>query len=425
MSDVRTPGSTSRGVKSLATAAEAGAHQREWFADLRRRVAAGEPFALLNADVPHEIFRTMDIPYAVGQWWASLVAAKQRSGHYLELVRRRGYPDYSEQYNAVTLGAAFDPEPEAGPWGGLPRPDIIVGDASGDVTRKIFDLWGREPGVTFYPLESAAENEVPVNWWELMPHRWEQAVGPARLDLLTAELENLVRFLETTTGRRFSETRFREVLALVNEQEEWNRKARDLIARARPAPLGVVDSIPSVMLPQWHRGTEWARDIARRFYEEVRERVDSGHAACPGERARLMWIGRGLWYDMGFYQRFQEEYGAVFVWSMYLAVAADGYLRYGDDPMRALAARFAAFSDQLYTPPWSSEWYVKEARLHGIDGVVHLVSDDPRGSYFTARALEAAGFPVIEIHADNVDTRTFGDDVAAQVGRWLEDVVLT
>lgn len=115
-----------------------------------------------------------------------------------------------------------------------------------------------------------------------MPHRWEEAVGPARLDLLTAELENLVRFLETTTGRRFSETRFREVLALVNEQEEWNRKARDLIARARPAPLGVVDSIPSVMLPQWHRGTEWARDIARRFYEEVRERVDSGHAACPG-----------------------------------------------------------------------------------------------------------------------------------------------
>lgn len=106
-----------RSVKSLATAAEAGRHQREWFADLRRRVADGEPFALLNADVPHEIFRTMDIPYAVSQWWASLVAAKQRSGHYLELVRQRGYPDYSEQYNAVTLGSAFDPEPEAKPVG--------------------------------------------------------------------------------------------------------------------------------------------------------------------------------------------------------------------------------------------------------------------------------------------------------------------
>ncbi|MFC5819515.1 2-hydroxyacyl-CoA dehydratase family protein [Nonomuraea harbinensis] len=425
MPSVSKPAAATRGVKSLATAVEAARHQREWFAGLRRRVAAGEPFAVVNADVPHEIFRVMDIPYVVSQWWASVVAAKQRSAHYLEKVRERGYPDYSEQYNAVTLGSAFDPDPGAGPWGGLPRPSIVVGDASGDVTRKIFDIWGREPGVTFFPLESAAENEVPANWWELMPHRWEEAIGPARLDLLTAELENLVRFLETTTGRRFRESRFREVMALVNEQEKWNRKARDLIARTRPAPIGVTDSIPSVMLPQWHRGTEWARDAARRFYEEVRERADAGRAACPGERARLMWIGRGLWYDMGFYQRFQDEYGAVFVWSMYLAIAADGYIRYGGDPMRTLAARFAAFTDQLYTPPWSSEWYVKEARLHGIDGVVHLVSDDPRGSYFTARALEAAGIPVLDLRADNVDTRTYDDDaVAGRIGRWLEDVVL-
>ncbi len=414
-----------RAVKTLASAIEAARHQREWFADLQRRVAAGEPFAVVNADVPQEIFRTMDIPYVVSQWWASVVTAKQRSGHYLELLRQRGYPDHSEQYNAVSLGSAFDPDPSSGPWGGLPRPTLVVADASGDITRKIYDIWGREPGITGYTLESGAENEVPATWWDLMPHRWEQAIGPARLDLLTAELENLVAYLETTTGRVFRESRFREVMALVNEQEEWNRRTRDLIARTRPAPLSVVDGIPSVMLPQWHRGTEWGRDAARRFYEEVRDRVDNGVAACPGERARLMWIGRGLWYDMGFYQRFQDEYGAVFVWSMYLAIAADGYIRYGDDPMRALAARFAAFIDQLYTPPWSSEWYVKEARLHAIDGVVHLVSDDPRGGYFTTRALRAAGFPVIEIEADNVDTRTYDNTaVADRIAEWLKAEVL-
>ncbi|RAY15869.1 2-hydroxyacyl-CoA dehydratase [Actinomadura craniellae] len=412
-------------TRSLASAAAAGRYQREWFAGLRERVAAGEPLALVNADVPQEIFRAMDIPYVVSQWWASLVAAKQRSAHYLELVRERGYPDYTEQYNSLTLGAAFDPEPENGPWGGLPAPSLVVADATGDVTRKIFDLWGERPGTTFYALESAAENEVPVNWWDLMPHRWEEAVGTARLDLLTAELENLIRFLETTTGRVFSETRFREVMALVNEQEEWNRRARDLIARTRPVPLDVSEGIPAVMVPQWHRGTEWGRDAARSFYEEVRDRVAAGEAACPGERARLMWIGRGLWYDMDFYQRFQDEYGAVFVWSMYLAVAADGYLRYGGDPLRALAARFAAFGDQLYTPPWSAEWYVKEARLHGVDGVVHLVSDDPRGSYFTTRALETAGIPVIEIEADNVDARGYDpDSVATSIGTWLTETVL-
>jgi hypothetical protein len=80
-----------------------------------------------------------------------------------------------------------------------------------------------------------------------------------------------------------------------------------------------------------------------------------------------------------------------------------------------------AFSDQLYTPPWSAEWYVKEARHHGVDGVVHLVSDDARGSYFTTRALRAAGIPVLELHADNVDART-GDDLTARMSAWLDEL---
>ena len=81
----------------------------------------------------------------------------------------------------------------------------------------------------------------------------------------------------------------------------------------------------------------------------------------------------------------------MFVWSMYLAVAADAYLRYGDDPLRTLAARFAAFGEQINMPPWSAEWYVKEARHNRIDGVVHLVGDAFRGAPFITRALEDGG----------------------------------
>jgi 2-hydroxyglutaryl-CoA dehydratase D-component len=407
----------------LASAAEAKRYQRQWFDNLSAEARDGGPLALVNADAPQEIFRAMDIPYVVNQWWASIVAAKQRTGDHLELLREHGYPDYTEQYSSTSLASLFGPGDP--PWGGLPRPSIVLGETTGDVGRKIFDVMGQQDGITYYALESAAENDVPVNWWELMPHDWEKAIGSPRLDLMVSELDALVRFLEMTTGKRFSERRFAEVMALINEQEEWNRKTRDLIAATVPAPIGVTDGIPSVMIPQWHRGTEWARDAAHRFHDEVRERVDAGVAACPGERARLMWIGRGLWFDMGFYRHFEERYGAVFVWSMYLAIAADGYVRRGDDPMRALAARFAAFGDQLYTPPWSSEWYVKEARLHQVDGVVHLVSDDPRGGYFTTRALRDAGFPVYELHADNVDRRTYDETaVTGGIGTWLENDVV-
>ncbi|UJW30232.1 2-hydroxyacyl-CoA dehydratase family protein [Saccharothrix sp. AJ9571] len=407
----------------LPSAAAATAYQRQWFAELKDQVAAGTPLALVNADAPQEIFRAMGIPYVVNQWWASIVAAKQQTQEQLARLRERGYPDYTEQYSSTSLASAF--APDSGPWGGLPMPSIVLAETTGDASRKIFEVWAGQPGVTFYPLESAAADTVPSRWWELMPHRWEEAVGTDRLDLMTGELHGLIRFLETTTGRRFSERRFTEVMDLVNEQEEWNRRTRDLIAAARPCPIAVTDGIPAVMIPQWHRGTEWARDAAKALHDEVAARIAAGAAVCEDERARLMWIGRGLWFDLDFYRRFQDRYGAVFVWSMYLAIAADGYLRYGGDPVRALAARFAAFSDQLYTPPWSAEWYVHQARTHGADGVVHLVSDDARGSWATTRALRAAGVPVLELHADNVDARR--SDPAfldRSVGDWLEAEVL-
>jgi benzoyl-CoA reductase/2-hydroxyglutaryl-CoA dehydratase subunit BcrC/BadD/HgdB len=128
---------------------------------------------------------------------------------------------------------------------------------------------------------------------------------------------------------------------------------------------------------------------------------------------------------MGFYRHFEARYGAVFVWSMYLAVAADCYLRYGDDPLRTLAARFAAFGDQFNMPPWSSSWYLKEAQHNRIDGVVHLLGDALRGAPFITRALEEAGIPVCEIAAHNVDRRAWDDEaIKAQVSRFVETRIL-
>lgn len=52
-----------------------------------------------------------------------------------------------------------------------------------------------------------------------------------------------------------------------------------------------------VLIPQWHRGSDWARSHARRFRDEVSARVQRGAAVCPDERIRLMWIGDGLWEE--------------------------------------------------------------------------------------------------------------------------------
>src|SRR5690606_29958164 len=211
-------------------------------------------------------------------------------------------------------------------------------------------------------------------------------------------------------------------------QAEYNRKTRDLIAEADPAPVHVTDTIPAVMIPQWHRGTEWAVQVARSLYEEVRELADRSRHARDKKQVRLMWLGRGLWFNLDFYHYFEERYNAVFVWSIYLALAADAYARYGGDPLRALASRFAGMEDMLHMPPWNSEWYVREAKKNRIDGVVHLISNSctqsAGGAYFVKKALEDAGIPVLQLRADPVDARAWDDrQMIKLVEEFLENQV--
>jgi benzoyl-CoA reductase subunit B len=158
--------------------------------------------------------------------------------------------------------------------------------------------------------------------------------------------------------------------------------------------------------------------------------VDDGVAACPGECARLMWIGGGLWHDTAFYTAFEASHRAVFVWSMYLAFGPDGYIRYGlDDPMAALASRTASFNEYLHNPPWAAEWIVHQAREHRIDGALVLrprsMKPGATGRLFIERALEEAGIPVLPIEADVVDARGWDADGArASVRSFLDTRVL-
>lgn len=415
------PESTLRRRPELRCTREFARHQREWFADVRARALDGEPFAVLSADSPHEIYRAMDIPYVVLQWWSSVIAAKQRAPDYLRRLREAGYPDTSEQYNALPFGELLDDDPQRAPWGGLPAPTIIQTATSSDAMRQLFESWAQHSGARFFPLERSVDPrlEIGVRWWEEMPERWDEFVDRPRLDLLTEELTGLIAALEQTTGRRFSEARFHEAMRLANEQARHNQATRDLVAGTVPAPVSIADTMPAVMIPQWHRGSRWARDAAACLREEVAARAAAGQAACPGERIRLMWLGRGLWSSLGLYQALGERHQAVFVWSMYLGLAADGYRRElaGRDPLRALAARFVSVGDELRMPTWASAWHLEEARRHGIDGVVSLGEQDS----FSVRALEAAGIPVLSLRADNVDRRTWSEQqLLDEVGQFIE-----
>lgn len=399
--------------KQLQCTAAAGAFQKAWFSDLRRRVfEEKQPYALVQADVPFELFDLLDVPAVSNQWWAALIAAKRQAPAYLDAMEAEGYHRGLCRYCSLGFAATRYRAVQEPPWGGLPPPRLLCARLTCDCIQRVFTLWADELGAELFEIEHPGAADLHPRWWELSRHRWRELVEPHRMALVTANLEALVGTLEGISGRQLDRDALRQRLHAINQQEEIFDDVRRLIADAPQVPVRMTEQIANVMPTQWVRGTDWALSHARAFRDEVQVRVEAGVSACPNERARLMWVGAGLWHDTDFYTAFEVSHGAVFAWSMYLAFGPDGYIRYGlDDPMAALASRTASFNEYLHNPPWGPEWIVHQALTHRIDGAVVLrprsVPGSATGRLFIEAALEHAGVPVLALDADVVDARAW------------------
>jgi len=415
--------------KDLVSTARATAYQKAHVQQLREQVQSGEPYAICNADTPHEIFHAMDIPIVTNQWWAAYIAAKQLSSEYFDFLQSQGYRGNVCRYCSLGLACSMNPDKSRAPWGGLPKPSLLCARLTCDCIQRVFSLWAKEFDAPFFALEGPGWDNRDPRWFEKTRYEWETLYQPHRLDLMVAEMKDLIRLTEQRTGRVFSEAKLVDLMHRVNEQEELLADAGRLACETTPCPVAITDQMPNTMIPQWHRGSEWAVEHARAFRDEIAERVRQGQGVSNNERVRMMWIGAGLWHDPGFYNALEESHGAVFVWSMYLPFAGVGYPRYGlSDPLRALASRVAGMNEVLHLPPWMNTWMVSEAKRSKIDAALILV---PKGSKhsvsgikFTKHALEQAGVPVIDVWADMVDSREWSrEEFVGMVGKFLDERV--
>ncbi|UVO54388.1 2-hydroxyacyl-CoA dehydratase subunit D [Sphingomonas sp. SUN039] len=405
-----------RSRKDLACTADANAYQKAFGADLKRRVVDdGEPFAVVQADTPHEIFHAMDIPIVTNQWWSAYISAKQLSSRYFDVMAAKGYPANSCRYCSLGLACTLANDPATAPWGGLPTPTVLVARLTCDCIQHVFAQWAEALGTDFFPMEAPAWDVQDANWFAKSNRDWDEVFQPDRIALMVAEMRDLIVLLERKTERRFDEAKFMHLMEQINVQEGYIHEAAQLIGRTRPSPVSIADQMPNTMIPQWHRGSDWAVAHAKRFRDEVFARVAAGEAAASNERIRLMWIGAGVWHDPGFYQALEARLGAVFVWSMYMPFAGPQYIReLKGRPMDALASRICSMNEVLHLPPWMSGWMVAEAARCGIDAAIMLVPPDNRlsqsGTKLTAQALEAAGTPVLMLDADMVDAKKWDHD---------------
>ncbi|WP_338243447.1 2-hydroxyacyl-CoA dehydratase subunit D [Aurantiacibacter hainanensis] len=405
-----------RSRKTLACTSEATAFQKAFGKELKRRVVdEQEPYAIVQADTPHELFHAMDIPIITNQWWSAYISAKQLSGRYFDAMVKKGFPANSCKYCSLGLACTLADEPETAPWGGLPTPTVLVARLTCDCIQHVFGLWAKELDSEFYPMEAPAWEHKEEDWYAHSRDAWDRVYQPDRIDQMVSEMEDLIALLEERTGRKFDPARLERLMERINEQEGYIWEAAQAIGEARPCPVSIAEQMPNTMIPQWHRGSDWAVAHAKKFRDEVLDRIEKGLGAASNERLRLMWIGAGVWHDPGFYQALEEKLGAVFVWSMYMPFAGPAYIRdLKGKPMEALASRVASMNETLHLPPWMNGWMTSEAERCGIDAAVILLPPDNRlsqsGTNLTALSLEEAGVPVLRIDADMVDAENWDHD---------------
>lgn len=405
-----------RSRKTLVSTVEATAFQKTFGQELKRRVVDdGEPFVVAQADTPHEIFHAMDIPVIANQWWSAYISAKQLSARYFDAMVEAGYPSNSCKYCSLGLACTLANDPANAPWGGMPTPTVLVARLTCDCIQHVFAQWAEALGTDFFAMEAPAWEHKEEAWFTRSNRHWNEVYQRDRIALMVEECEDLIVLLERKTGRRFEIDKLTELMERINQQEGYLWEAAQAIGKARPCPVSIAEQMPNTMIPQWHRGSEWAVNHARKFRDEVLDMVERGVGASSNEKVRLMWIGAGLWHDPGFYQALEETLGAVFVWSMYLPFSGPQYVREVQGrPMEALASRICSINEVLHLPPWMNGWMVSEAERSGVDAAVVLLPPDNRlsqsGTKLTALSLEAAGVPVMMIDADMVDASNWDHD---------------
>jgi hypothetical protein len=198
-------------------------------------VDEAEPYAIVQADTPHEIFHAMDIPIITNQWWSAYISAKQLSGRYFDAMVEAGYPANSCKYCTLGFACTLANDPATAPWGGLPTPTVLVARLTCDCIQHVFAQWAEALGSEFFPMEAPAWEAKDPRWFAHAKGDWERVYQPDRIAHMVDEMADLIALLERKTGRRFDEAKFHYLMERINEQEGMIWEAAQAIGTARPS----------------------------------------------------------------------------------------------------------------------------------------------------------------------------------------------
>lgn len=358
-------------------------------------------------DSQDEIIRAFDIVPAWGESFAGVCAAKRDAEKYLQKAESDNFSRSLCTYATCTIGFDMTREelggkmPEGAPWGGMARPDMIIGSA-----QQLCDPRFKWPQATKHYYQ-----DVPVFVGNAYYPQFDPKVNHHDYEKLYVkymrdELMELVRFCEKHTGKKLDWGRLEELVDLTERTWDMFYDAYAL-RKAIPTPMDTGDAMNTMVPVTFNLATQEAYDFYKDLYDELQERINNKQGVAEEEKYRIVW-GAGLpsWFALGDFRYFNDK-GAVFpveVTYRNLEKIANLDLPKTNDPLERIAWRWVRY----YTH-WYDAAYKRPGSIPKVERVIEYLEDFKCDGVVFHSAFSCRSWHAGIIHQAQVLKKVYGD----------------
>lgn len=264
------------------------------------------------ADGQDEIMRAMDIVPAWGESFSGVCAAKRDAEKYLQKAESDNLSRSLCTYATCNIGFDMMREelggqmPEGAAWGGMGRPDMIIGSA-----QLLCDPRFKWPQATQHYLQDVPVFVGAMYYPPFDPGMDHHEQEKFYVKYAAEELRNCVKFCEKVTGKKMDWDRLEATVDL--SDKTWNLFIETYeLRKAFPTPMDTGDAMNTMVPLTFNLGTQEAYDFYVELNAELKDKVERKEGVAEEEKYRLLW-GAGLpsWFALGDFQYFWSK-GAVF-----------------------------------------------------------------------------------------------------------------
>jgi len=399
------PEKEKRKIKAVAKMKEI---MTAYYIDAKTAEQTGKMVAWITSGGPVEPLIAMDVIPVYPENHGAMIGASKMGADLCEKAEAMGYSRDLCSYARADIACA---PLNAGPIGGLPRPDMLV--CSNNICGTV---------LKWYQIQ-ARHYKAPLFIFDT-PFCHTGFSAEARR-YVRGQMDEYIRFLEAVCGRKMDADRMYEVGRLSVEGQRLWQAVLDTTVH-RPAPMSAFDAFFHLALIVTLRGTRKVVDYYTMLLAEMNARIAAGISAVPKETYRLLWDNLPIWYRTRWLSEKLAEHEACLVADTYNS-AWCGTVKYIDenDFLGSMAEAYARIYLNIGVDQMARD-VIAMIDKYGVDGVLMHSNRSCKpysfGQYDIRKIIQRErGIPVLLIEADMVDERSFSESqVETRIEAFME-----